>query len=125
MSTEAMRAALEALQRRAEHDQHCEIFNLDDEGRHCGCSCGLDAATEGLRNALAAAPAASAAEAAQPTQERKPLTDELIDMVTAVETDDLLDHIYEYGTSAEGVSARLRKIARAIERAHGITGEPK
>ena len=55
---EAMKAALEALKWRAEHDQHCEIFNLDDEGRHCGCTCGLDDATEGLRAALSAAEAA-------------------------------------------------------------------
>ena len=43
----------------------------------------------------------------------KRLTDEEIDAATAKESDDLLDHIYEYGTIAEGTRARVRKLARA------------
>ena len=54
-----------------------------------------------------------------PTQ-RKPLTEEEIDAATAKERDALLDHIYEYGTAAEGVLERIRKLCRAVERAHGI-----
>jgi hypothetical protein len=34
--------------------------------------------------------------------QRPPLTDEEIDKATAQERDALLDHIYEYGTAAEG-----------------------
>ena len=52
--------------------------------------------------------------------QRKPLTEEEIDVTTAQERDALLDHIYEYGTAAEGVLERIRKLCRAIERAHGI-----
>ena len=49
----------------------------------------------------------------------EPLTDEEIDNTTRKQVDDLLDHIYEYGTAAEGIDYRVRAIARAIERAHG------
>jgi hypothetical protein len=52
--------------------------------------------------------------------QRKPLTEEEIDAATAQERDALLDHIYEYGTAAEGVLERIRKLCRATERAHGI-----
>jgi hypothetical protein len=52
--------------------------------------------------------------------QRKPLTEEEIDAATAQERDALLDHIYEYGTAAEGVLERIRKLCRAVERAHGI-----
>ena len=41
------------------------------------------------------------------------LTDEQIDSATSKERDDLLDHIYEYGTAAEGILERIRKLARA------------
>lgn len=50
----------------------------------------------------------------------EPLTDEEIDNTIRKQVDDLLDHIYEYGTAAEGIDYRVRAIARAIERAHGI-----
>ena len=43
----------------------------------------------------------------------KPLTDEEIDKAIAQERDALLDHIYEYGTTAEGVLERIRRLARA------------
>ena len=61
----------------------------------------------------------AAPEAPQPAK-REPLTDEQIDAAARGAVDDVLDHIYEYGTAAEGVIERIRKIARAIERAHGI-----
>jgi hypothetical protein len=41
------------------------------------------------------------------------LTDEQIDSATSKERDQLLDHIYEYGTAAEGILERIRKLARA------------
>tara|TARA_R110000868_G_scaffold406132_1_gene686296 strand:+ start:210 stop:527 length:318 start_codon:yes stop_codon:yes gene_type:complete len=41
------------------------------------------------------------------------LTDEQIDSATSKERDALLDHIYEYGTAAEGILERIRKLARA------------
>ena len=53
-------------------------------------------------------------------QPRRRLTDEDLDNTTRKQVDDLLDHIYEYGTAAEGINYRVRAIARAIERAHGI-----
>ena len=56
--------------------------------------------------------------------QRKPLTEEEIDVATAQERDALLDHIYEYGTAAEGVLERIRKLCRAVERAYGIGGQP-
>ena len=56
--------------------------------------------------------------------QRKPLTEEEIDVATAQERDALLDHIYEYGTAAEGVLERIRKLCRAVERVHGIGGQP-
>ena len=58
----------------------------------------------------------SAPEAPQPAK-REPLTDEEIDNTTRKQVDDLLDHIYEYGTAAEGIDYRVRAIARAIEAA--------
>jgi hypothetical protein len=48
--------------------------------------------------------------------QRPRLTDEEIDKATAQERDALLDHIYEYGTAAEGVLERIRRLARAVER---------
>ena len=48
--------------------------------------------------------------------QRPPLTDEEIDKAVAQERDALLDHIYEYGTLAEGVLERIRRLARAVER---------
>ncbi|MFN8776141.1 MAG: hypothetical protein ACK5XV_05170 [Flavobacteriales bacterium] len=51
---------------------------------------------------------------------RHPLTDEEIDKAIAQERDALLDHVYEYGTTAEGVLRRVRRLARAVEAAHGI-----
>ena len=52
---------------------------------------------------------------------QKPLTDEQIDNAIRDDGDILLDHIYEYGTAAEGVTERLRAIARAaINASHGI-----
>ena len=51
--------------------------------------------------------------------QRQPLTDEQIDNATRKQVDALLDHIYEYGTAAEGSDFRVRAIARAIEAAHG------
>lgn len=51
---------------------------------------------------------------------RQPLTDEQIKAATSVELDALLDHIYEYGTTSEGVDRLVLKLSRAIERAHGI-----
>ena len=48
--------------------------------------------------------------------QRPPLTDEEIAEATAQERDALLDHIYEYGTAAEGVLERIRKLCRAVER---------
>ena len=65
------------------------------------------------------------ADAAPQPAKREPLTDEEIDNTTRKQVDYLLDHIYEYGTAAEGINYRVRAIARAIERAHGIGGEQK
>jgi hypothetical protein len=48
--------------------------------------------------------------------QRPLLTEEELDQTTAQARDDLLDHIYEYGTNAEGVLERVRKLCRAIER---------
>ena len=45
--------------------------------------------------------------------QRLPLTEQEIDAATAQERDALLDHIYEYGTAAEGVLERIRKLCRA------------
>ena len=53
--------------------------------------------------------------------QREPLSDVEIDAATAVARDALMDHVAEYGTIAEGQQRHIRDIARAIERAHGIT----
>jgi hypothetical protein len=50
------------------------------------------------------------------TPQRPLLTDEEIDKATTEARDALLDHIYEYGTTAEGILERVRKLSRAIER---------
>lgn len=47
----------------------------------------------------------------------KPLTDAEIDKHTRDAADDLLDHIYEFGSIAEGIDYRIRSLARAIEAA--------
>ena len=60
-----------------------------------------------------------------PQPAKQPLTDEQIKYATLEAANHLLDHIYEYGVSSEGVTPRIYKLARAIERAHGIAGETK
>jgi hypothetical protein len=73
------------------------------------------------RYGIAIESALKAKNGAQPAQqERKPLTPEQIDAATSKARDELLDHIYEYGTVAEGIQQRVRRIARAVEAAHGI-----
>lgn len=51
---------------------------------------------------------------------RAPLTDAEIDKAISTSRDALLDHIFEHGTTAEGIASRFREVARAIEAAHGI-----
>lgn len=53
----------------------------------------------------------------EPQPQRKPLTDAEIDKHTRDAADDLLDHIYEFGSIAEGIDYRIRSLARAIEAA--------
>ena len=81
---------------------------------HGDCFRGTDWELETISTMLIAA----APEAPKPR--KQPLTDEEIDNTTRKQVDDLLDHIYEYGTAAEGIDYRVRAIARAIEAAHGI-----
>ena len=50
-NTEALRQAGLTLIGLAAHDQHCEVFDLDDDGRHKACSCGLDNASDLIRAA--------------------------------------------------------------------------
>lgn len=49
---DAVQRALNFLVENGQHDQHCEIFDLDEEGRHRNCSCGLEETTGLLRAAL-------------------------------------------------------------------------
>jgi hypothetical protein len=73
---------------------------------------GIEGPALALHAALAAAPAAPAAESPEP-QPLTMLTDEQIDAATSTARDSLLDHIYEYGTVAEGTMPRARNLARA------------
>ena len=92
MSTDAMRAALEALL-----DAHARNTLFSGAGHW-----------EQARAALA-----------QPTSaERVPLTDEQIDAVPLIGVA-LPERFHE----TRALNAALRQFARAIERAHGITGE--
>ena len=50
-----------------------------------------------------------------PRKEWVGLTDEEVMSVIRDPVDEVLDHIYENGTAAEGVDFRMKKIARAIE----------
>ena len=50
--TEAMRLALAWIKGNSEHDQLCDVLDLDDEGKHKPCSCGLENAITALREAL-------------------------------------------------------------------------
>lgn len=54
---------------------------------------------------------------------RAPLTAAEIDKAISTSRDALLDHIFEHGTTAEGIASRFREVARAIEAAHGISAE--
>lgn len=53
--------------------------------------------------------------------QQSPLTDEQIDAATSQARDALLDHIYEYSTLSEGIMRLVRKLARTVEAAHGIS----
>lgn len=58
--TEKLRAAaqqaLAYILATGEHDQLCDVFDLDDEGRHKPCSCLLQDVLDALRAALAEQP---------------------------------------------------------------------
>ena len=102
---EALRLAGLALIGLAEHDQYCEVFDVDDEGRHKACTCGLVAAIAVITQAGKTAP-----------PQRKPLTDEeIMDAFHAARNAKL-------GASQDNSKHRLSvvEIARAVERAHGI-----
>jgi len=58
----------------------------------------------------------------QQAPQRVPLSDDVIDAITTLPRDALMNHIREHGTAAEGQQKFIRKIARAIERMHRITG---
>ena len=56
---DAATSALRFIEANAEHDQRCDVFDLDENGRHKGCNCGLEDAVQKLQAMLAAAPAVS------------------------------------------------------------------
>lgn len=49
---EALRLAENRLIQLAEHDQDCDLFRLDDDGRTLPCSCGLTLAIQMARAAV-------------------------------------------------------------------------
>ena len=51
--TEAVKLAMSWIHANGEHDQLCDIFDLDDNGKHKPCSCGLSRVLTCLREALA------------------------------------------------------------------------
>ncbi len=64
---------------------------------------------------LTAAWMAGAAEERKRAEQPQPLADDDIDILTAKSRDDLMDYIYEYGTTSEGQQRFIRQIARAVE----------
>ena len=50
----AMRYALNFILATGEHDQNCGAFDLDEEGRHYACTCGLRKTIDALRTAIEA-----------------------------------------------------------------------
>jgi hypothetical protein len=52
MSIEAMKQALNFILATGEHDPNCGAFDLDEEGRHCVCTCGLQKTIDALRTAI-------------------------------------------------------------------------
>ena len=50
---EAAKQAMEWIMATGEHDQLCGVLDLDDEGRHKSCTCGLEKTLATLRAALA------------------------------------------------------------------------
>ena len=64
--TEKLRLAGLTLIGLAEHGQDCDVFNLDEDGRHCACSCGYN-------DAIAVIAQAGKTAAPQPAQaDREP-----------------------------------------------------
>ena len=57
MSKEALKLAMSWIHANGEHDQLCDILDLDDDGKHKPCSCGLSRVQASLREALAEQPA--------------------------------------------------------------------
>lgn len=58
------------------------------------------------------------------TPSDQPLSDEQIDAAVAAARDELLDHIYEYGTTSEGVLRLVRRIARAALASQPLSTAP-
>lgn len=56
---DAATSALRFIEANAGHDQLCEVFDMDDDGRHKACTCGMEDAVKKLRAMLAAAPQAA------------------------------------------------------------------
>ena len=143
-TNEALRLAGLALIGLAEHDQHCEVFDVDDEGRHKACTCGLSNAIAVITQAgKIAPPKAELAQQPEPAQEPvgEMRLSEIIDgmVVPAVPavlpvgtklyaappqcpplTDEEIDEIFRDLCSTP-VGASYRTMARAIERA--VRGE--
>jgi len=52
---ELVSMAFEFINKSAEHDSVCNVFDLDEDDRHKDCNCGLDAVIRALYDAIAAA----------------------------------------------------------------------
>ena len=144
VSNEAMRLAGLALIGLAEHDQHCDVFDLDDQGRHKVCTCGLNDAIAVITQAGKSAPPQQAEPVQEPvawlvyTEDGRSayVTDSPNDLVGAYRalaryttppqrkplSDADLAKIWDDALDQLDPRDQLRFIARAIERAHGIGG---
>lgn len=52
---DAATSALRFIEANTEHDQRCEVLDLDENGCHKGCTCGMEDAVKKLRAMLDAA----------------------------------------------------------------------
>ncbi len=99
------RAAFEAWS-----NGRCELHLVNSAGRYSSAT--TQFAWEAYQAGRAALAAQSAAATAAPS-------DEHVSVVGMPEFDDLLDHIYEHGTTSEGVRSRADALARALLSRYG------
>jgi len=124
---EALDLALEALELAQDNlRDHGDNCFLHDEGEYNQCFCGKDSLSNHLQSVVEKLDEALNAPLAEQPAQRKPLTEEQINLLIngrGDEGDD--DYVEPTGDDFGLIDADLVKLVRRVEAHYGITGEKK